>query len=287
MAFVGHDNIAYIKRTIDGDRRLGALIPPFALPICNKTCSSDEGYGELCVVVNASPEPERFINFIYMTHQSCWKSATSRIATDEADLTTRELELVSLAHRTRAIPASTEGNTRNRVTRSRLALGIWDSAVATPLGLLLTKISKLPQELVDMVLVYLDGTVVASLLKTHQTLVDMPPKTISIRIQNFGPICSATYLSARMNSLLGETYLCGLSRGREPKTDGSVSIPIVNHKRMTGFQVAVSTFGLRALCILYADDSTSPWLGSPANCWLGIVQGTWWTTWEVLSDVCA
>lgn len=234
-----------------------------------------------------------------MTHQCCWNLATAQVGEDEAEHTAREAELVGLAHRTRVIPARTEGSASKRHIPFRLLLDKMEPDTTTPLGGILKKISQLPQELVDMVMVHLDGTVVGALFKTRQTLLEMLSESSTASstaseyfCSDLGPIAllgSDTYLSARMSNMLGDIYVTDLSRRRhwEPKTDGALSIPVSNNKVIMGIGIAVSAFGLRALRILYSDASTSSWLGNPADCWLGTVHGTWSTIWEVRSDVSA
>jgi hypothetical protein len=293
--FGGYGRIPDIKRAIQGNYR--------RLPIQNAStkaryhiepCSADEGYGVLCNKVEANHE-----EFMYMTHQCCWNLATAQVGEDEAEHTAREAELVGLAHRTRVIPARTEGSASKGQIPFRLLLDKMEPDTTTPLGDILKKISKLPQELVDMVMVHLDGTVVGALFKTRQTILEMLPELSTTGstaseycCSDLGPIAllgSDTYLSARMSNILGDTYVTDLLRRRhwEPKTDGALSIPVSNNKDIMGIGIAVSTFGLRALRILYSDASTSPWLGNPAGCWLGTVHGTWSTIWEVRSDVSA
>lgn len=100
-------------------------------------------------------------------------------------------------------------------------------------------------------------------------------------------IGSASYLTARLNSLQGETYLTELLWEYEPRADAvSIPISVSAHNDMEGFQVAVSSFGLRALRIIYADASTSSWLGKPADCWLGMAPGTSWNRLEIPCGVC-
>lgn len=288
--FVGRDSIFYIKRAISSNH------PEIvALDVCAKKhilythCSADTGYGVLCHM--EAGDSHR--NFICMAHQCCLKLAASLVGEDEDGFTTGKSKLIGLAYRMRAMPARTEVKMRNRNMLFRLLLDITNSAAVTPYTALLKKTSTLPQELVDMITVHLEGSVVIALLRTHQTLIETLLKTgqmcphtqIWPDIDVFGPIGDASYLSARLTSLQGENYLIELSRGGEPRADAK-SIHISDHKEMEGVQVAISSFGLRALRIIYSDASTSSWLGDPADCWLGMVLGTRRGTWQVVSDVC-
>jgi hypothetical protein len=48
----------------------------------------------------------------------------------------------------------------------------------------------------------------------------------------------------------------------------------VNRSDLKGVRFVVGPYRLRALSILYTDDSTSAWLGEPTNGWFGVIYGT-------------
>jgi hypothetical protein len=153
---------------------------------------------------------------------------------------------------------------------------------------------------VDLILGGLEGSVVGALFKTNYSIVSQLRQMSGTKsgssaypLSILGPLGDpsyittpgSNYLSARVTNLVGESYLYDLQRERKPDTDQSISIPIIKHHMIEGIHTAVSAFGLRALRVLYQDESTSEWLGNPAGCWLGTINGKWSSMWEVRKDV--
>jgi hypothetical protein len=67
------------------------------------------------------------------------------------------------------------------------------------------------------------------------------------------------------------------------------SFRFYNTKRISsdikGVRFMVGPYGLRALSILYADDSTSAWLREPTNGWFSVIYGTDISRLRILKDV--
>jgi hypothetical protein len=85
-------------------------------------------------------------------------------------------------------------------------------------------------------------------------------------------------LYAESVSIWGSTYISSL------KFNNTKGISI-NKSEIKGVRFIVGLYGLRALSILYADDSTSAWLGDPTNGWIGVVYGTDISRLQILKDV--
>jgi hypothetical protein len=59
----------------------------------------------------------------------------------------------------------------------------------------------------------------------------------------------------------------------------------LNRFKIKGVRFMIGPYGLRALSILYADDSTSAWLGDPTNGWISVMYGTDISRLQILKDV--
>lgn len=286
--FYGYDHINYIKTQIKSPHcRLHVHELSTKKPSYIQTCSADEGHGILCSEIDVNHE-----RCLHMTHQCCWNLATTHRREAVPQLAARELELVGLAHRTKPIPARTEGRTTTKDMLSFIPLDSVDANRATPLSTLLRGMAKLPQELLDLILVHLGGYVVGALSKTNLTLATMLPRGSSANTAAPGytrsllePSGAVDFLSVGMSNIAGDTYLARIRTGREPEAGDAISIPVMRSTRITGLQIAVPTFGVRALRVLYWGGHTSLWLGDPADCWLGTLHRPQSTTWELRSDV--
>jgi hypothetical protein len=85
-------------------------------------------------------------------------------------------------------------------------------------------------------------------------------------------------LYAKSISVWGSSYISSL------RFDNTKGIS-VNRSDLKGVRFMVGPYGLRALSILYADDSTSAWLGEPTNGWFGVIYGTDISRLQILKDV--
>jgi hypothetical protein len=85
-------------------------------------------------------------------------------------------------------------------------------------------------------------------------------------------------LYAKSISVWGRSYISSL----EFNSTKGIS---VNRFKIKGVRFMVGPYGLRALSILYANDSTSAWLGDPTNGWIGVIYGTDISRLRILKDV--
>lgn len=249
-----------------------------------QTCSATEGYGTRCSRSHCAGRRST----ISVAHQCCWNAAQSD--TERVD------ELMVMAGRLRPLPAKfpQKASEREMLFRPHLVLLARDRVRnrVTDLSGLLARVSKLPQELVDMIMLHLNGTVVGSALKAQRTVLEVIPVTaqcVPARVNGHGTTrlwalnfsFNSRHLYAQTRHILGETYLSALSF---EKLGSAMSIPFSN-QGMRGLQYAMSRFGLRALRILYADKSSTPWLGDSTDCWLGILPTPNLSELQSLSDV--
>ncbi|KAB5522991.1 hypothetical protein GE09DRAFT_1257842 [Coniochaeta sp. 2T2.1] len=160
------------------------------------------------------------------------------------------------------------------------------------------RMESLPQEVIDMIIGHLDGTLERSLFSTRQTLSGLMPNksklkaggavlprwTHGYRLLELGPLGNVSKLSVKMTSIFGKAYVSALSSDSDIADAGFALSILVTCDKIRGLQVAIAQYGLRALRVLYLDDSTSPWLGNPSGCCLGIVGGTNQTVFELGSD---
>lgn len=71
------------------------------------------------------------------------------------------------------------------------------------------------------------------------------------------------YLAAAQTSIFGEDYISSIAFNK------SKGVPVSSESK--GIIFTIGRYGLRALRIVYADNSTSAWLGDPENGWTGVM----------------
>ena len=72
------------------------------------------------------------------------------------------------------------------------------------------------------------------------------------------------YLAAAQTPIFGENYISSIVFNK------SKGVPVLSTKSK-GIIFTIGRYGLRALRIIYADNSTSAWLGDPENGWTGVM----------------
>jgi hypothetical protein len=72
------------------------------------------------------------------------------------------------------------------------------------------------------------------------------------------------YLAAAQTPIFGEDYISSIAFN---KREGAP----VSRAKSKGIIFTIGRYGLRALRIIYADNSTSAWLGDPENGWTGVM----------------
>ncbi len=136
----------------------------------------------------------------------------------------------------------------------------------TDLDSLLDLLSGLPVEIQFTILKSLDQTLVYSLLVAAESykLVTLINKgNISQTVVDLYPIES---ISSSSVSIFGQSYISLLkSDSRQQR-----NLPV---KHMKGIRFVIDIYGLRALSIVYSDDSVSSWLGDATGGWKCVLYG--------------
>ena len=84
-------------------------------------------------------------------------------------------------------------------------------------------------------------------------------------------------VSIETNNILGLQYIFGIHIGR-PEGIASTGI--------RGIRFALDSFGIRAIRLLFSDQSESPWLGPHRFSWYGEIHGNGLHRLQVIRDVC-
>jgi hypothetical protein len=85
-------------------------------------------------------------------------------------------------------------------------------------------------------------------------------------------------LWAAQTSILGQHYISSVAVNKS----GGILVQRTDFK---GIRFTIGRYGLRGLSILYADGSTSAWLGDPTNGWTGVMYGSSLKILHILQDV--
>jgi hypothetical protein len=85
-------------------------------------------------------------------------------------------------------------------------------------------------------------------------------------------------LWAAQTSILGQHYISSVAFNKS----GGILVQRADFK---GIRFTIGRYGLRGLSILYADGSTSAWLGDPTNGWTGVMYGSSLKILHILQDV--
>ena len=209
---------------------------------------------------------------LFIAHKPCW--AVARASHD------RLATLFHIAHNTRQMFPPLPRFWARPVSRISPPAGGYGD---TPLGELLGAIARrLPVELQDAISTCLDTQMIGSIARASKTA------TFKLKDQEYEmpwwhavPYkAPATSLNAKTSHLFGLLYISKLSFN-EP---GDISIPLES-AGVRGFRFAIDSYGLRAIRVLYDDQSTSPWLGDPQSSWYGEIFGSNLEELSVISDV--
>ena len=159
----------------------------------------------------------------------------------------------------------------------------------TYLARFLTKMHrKLPEELQRVIYSYLDPSFL-SLIACAAIIEDHHPKLPIEKLDLAGsvtyPLLSHTApvrrLGVNLIDIIGETCVkeIGSGSGHWDHEIEVMDMPI------RGLQVSLTSYGLAGLKILYADGSTSPWLGGASRKWFKTCEGSNLQEIETLFDV--
>lgn len=237
---------------------------------------------------------------IFYAHRCCWKIANVPVLNDPLVLLrfafqTRPFENWPIDRQSQELRSQDDPSKEppppvfNVGTTDLLPLDghLFDDS--TELGRLMSRLGSTPLEVQTEVTKQLSLTLFLSLLKT-KTLVDQllplvrESTTTKPRVRTPGTDGSFNSIHVCHRNIMGTSYLAALGFKRECGEEG-VSIPVANRK-VRGVQFSLGRFGLRGICVLYEDETCSPWLGEPSPGWIGVVYGRDLSRLRVIADVC-
>ena len=159
-----------------------------------------------------------------------------------------------------------------------------DYRATTDLGrLVYAAATRLPAEMQNVIVKYLGGHLVSSLLRASQTIASYVKETPRYQVITHVTLATAERVESlyvKTTTVFGLNYLTEIGFN---KREGDFI-----HARRSGFcgmRFALGTYGIRALRSLYENGSTSPWLGDPRFSWFGEVYGTDLRCLSVVRDV--
>ena len=161
-------------------------------------------------------------------------------------------------------------------------------AARTDVGQLLEPLAKLPAEIQLGISANCAQTLLSSLLtaaESSKLLQLVKHGSLNQIIVDLN--CSATVetLSAHSVSIFGQRYLSLLSFNPGDLEIKNQSWITVNKSEIRGINFVIDHYGLRAISILYADNSTSSWLGDDTGGWKGVIYGDNLRNLRIIRDV--
>lgn len=219
---------------------------------------------------------------MHFVHRDCWKLINTTKPTHGV--------MSALYKLARSIYPIFEDQDGSHELQMRIVENVLSTADAqTDLGKLFGYISELPAEVRAEILVYSQKPLspLLTVLSTSAPLLDLIKQGDSGQ-GSIDVTCSDTIdsLSGQLLSIRGRRYISRLSfnetMGLTRRDHDSIS---VRTSAIKGVKFVVDCDGLRALSILYDDDSTSAWLGDMAGGWRGTMLGDIGRGFRVLQDV--
>lgn len=150
----------------------------------------------------------------------------------------------------------------------------------TAIGHALRIFSRLPTEIRSMISAHFAPTFSLSLLQVSETscvllnTIDRP----RLDVIELGCNSPVETIDAKSISAWGNSYISSLSFNNAKGIS-------VKSSKIKGVKFVIGHYGLRALSILYTDDSTSAWLGDPTNGPIGVLYFTDTSRLMILKDV--
>lgn len=159
------------------------------------------------------------------------------------------------------------------------------SVNSSTIGSLLSFISRLPAEIRTRIADQSQDSTLARQLAIRQQSQDLL-KCISTVVSRPGSIripldVDTKFLTARWINLYGEQYMFELVTSSED----TLSPNTVSVQPLRGIKFAVGLYGIKALKLLYQNESESDWLGKTTSSYIGTSYGTDITGLLMLQDV--
>lgn len=239
-------------------------------------------------------------NLIYLMHNHCYQATQHPSRVSVADL-------ALYAHHVRPLMPFGEwdakAKSKEMAFRRSDDLLLNPSPRATHLGDMLYRISELPQELVNMIMVELEGTMTLACLKARRAVRHLLPQLKVLELIEAlhqptwsncwkgRPVGAPHALYASTTEILGQSYVTGIGLNDDRvllvnRRKYQLSVPNLN-KAIYGLECSLSSFGVTAIRILYTDYTESDWLGhwSITDTWRTVIYGPDLKALQVLSDV--
>ena len=149
----------------------------------------------------------------------------------------------------------------------------------TNLGYLLGRFLGLPAEIRSII----SANCPPSLLSSLHTVSRISPLDVaecrsSRTVIEYKYDTTVNFLGATQTWVLGQQYISSVVFNK-------IGGILVKRADFGGIRFTIGRYGLRALSILYADGSTSAWLGDPTNGWTGVMYTNDVRKFHVLHDV--
>lgn len=223
----------------------------------------------------------------YLFHHPCWK-LINRSTTDHTSL-----QLYRFARSTHPIFEDTEFEDERR-KRRRMPLHftstLAEKSEETEIGGLLRCLSRLPPEIQFSISAECPRTLLSSLLIVSQTSTPLlsliQHNGLDQSVVRINCDTNVHTVSSRSIELFGESYITLLGFNEHVENDSKdPNVIAVKRLKIKGIKFVLGCYGIRAVSILYADNSTSAWLGDPARGWNGVMYGDTLGSLRVIRDV--
>ena len=156
-----------------------------------------------------------------------------------------------------------------------------EDGTQTEVGRLLSSLSNLPTEIQLIISANCTSSFLLSLVtvaNTSSALLSRFKNSLGERTINLLSDAVVDTLYAESTSIFGQSYISDL------RFNDSRGIS-VRRSRIEGIKFVIGRYGIQALSILYADDTTSSWLGDPTQGWVGVTYGGSIRHLHILQDV--
>jgi hypothetical protein len=138
----------------------------------------------------------------------------------------------------------------------------------TELGYLLRRFMRLPPEILSII----SANCLPSLLSSLHTFSKISPLDVA-KCRSGRTVIEYKYdtivnsLWAAQTSILSQKYISSIEFNKSERI-------LLQRADVTGIRITIRRYRLHALSIIYADGSTSAWLGDPTNGWTGVMYGS-------------
>ena len=212
--------------------------------------------------IAAPDKPTLAEDILYLTHRCCWEIARLQLG----DVLSNHA-LFAIGQRT--YPVLPLEDSRHGPESLGAFPDLEKIATDTTLGQLLHGISLLPLEIQHIIATHVARDQVLSLSRAcHTAKLYLRPTSSrsSARVETIEVPSSIKSLHICTVYIFGSSYLDNIGFNCLKESD-SVA---VDDRPIIALQFAIGTYGLRAIRVVYDDESWSPWIGNhDSRCWYG------------------